>query len=148
MKNLLPLTAFLLLGTGAQALAGPVPSAAPTDSVKLIKLPNGDYTVPMRELQGTDESGKIMLHPEGPKTLVTVYVNGRHRHHHRFTLKSGSDCANAGATNAVPLRPAITGQPSQTLVSLPIENFASKNYVIDMQNATERRQFEEACAHL
>jgi hypothetical protein len=25
---------------------------------------------------------------------------------------------------------------------------SSKNYVIDMQNATERRQFEEACAHL
>jgi hypothetical protein len=146
MKNLLRLTAFVLLGTSA--LAGPVPSAGPTDSVKLIKLPNGDYTVPMRELEGSGEEGKITLHPEGLNTLVTVYVNGKHRHHHRFSLKSGSDCANAGATNAVPLKPAITGEPSQTLVSLPIENFSSKNYVIDMQNATERRQFEEACAHL
>jgi hypothetical protein len=146
MKNLLRLTAFMLLGTAA--LAQPVPNAAPTHSISLIKLPNGDYTVPMRELEGSGETGKIMLHPEGLNTLVTVYVNGRHRHHHRFTLKSGSDCANASASNAVPLKPAITGQPSQTLVSLPIENFSSKNYVIDMQNATERRQFEEACAHL
>jgi hypothetical protein len=146
MKNLLRLTAFLLLGTAA--LAQPAPSAAPTHSVSLIKLPNGDYTVPMRELEASGETGSITLHPEGPKTLVTIYVNSRHRHHHRFSLKSGSDCANASASNAVPLKPALTGQPSQTLVSLPIENFSSKNYVVDMQNDTERRQFEEACAHL
>jgi hypothetical protein len=146
MKSLLRLTAFVLLGT--PALAGPVPSAAPTDSVKLIKLPNGDFTVPMRELEGSGENGKVILHPEGLNTLVTVYVNGRHRHHHRFSLKSGSDCANASASNAVPLKPAVPGQPSQTLVTLPIENFSSKNYVIDMQNDTERRQFSEACARL
>ncbi len=42
----------------------------------------------------------------------------------------------------------MTGQPSQTLVSLPLNNILSKNYVIDAHDATERQQFKEACARL
>jgi hypothetical protein len=142
----LPIYLIVALTTSA-AFAQSSPAVAPTHSIKLIKLPNGDYTVPMRELTGSGVSGKVTLHPQGPKTLVSVYVFGSRKHKHRFNLKSGSDCMRSG-TGTVALKPAVPGQPSQTIVSVPIENFTSKDYVIDMQNATAERQFEEACAKL
>jgi hypothetical protein len=145
MKTSLALAA-LLLG-GSPALAQPSPSAT-SHAVPLIKLPNGDYTVPMRELEGSNMAGKVTLHRQGMSTLVTVYVFGNGRHKFRFNLKSGSDCAHASAAGAVALKPAVPGQPTQTLVSVPIENFSSKNYVIDMQDATAENQFREACARL
>jgi hypothetical protein len=146
MKTTLALAA-LLLG-GSAALAQPAPSATTSHAVPLIKLPNGDYTVPMRELEGSNTTGKVTLHRQGMSTLVTVYVFGNGHHKYRFNLKSGSDCVHASAAGAVALKPAVPGQPSQTLVSVPIENFSSKNYVIDMQNATAENQFKEACARL
>jgi uncharacterized protein involved in propanediol utilization len=48
-------------------------------------------------------------------------------------------------TAVAPLGPVIPGQPSQTLVSLPV-NLNSKNYAIDMQDTTSRQQFQEVCA--
>jgi hypothetical protein len=146
MKTSLSLAALVLWGSAA--LAQPAPSASGSHAVPLIKLPNGDYTVPMRELEGSAQTGKIVLHRQGLGTLVTVYVFGNGRRKYKFNLKSGSDCAHASAANAVALKPAVPGQPSQTLVSVPLENFTSKNYVVDMQNATAERQFREACARL
>jgi hypothetical protein len=149
MRFVLGLVGFGLLSTASFAQSpAPVPTAVPGHVIKLVKLPNGDYTVPMKELQGSGESGNVTLHPQGMSTLVRVYVFGSHRHKHRFNLRSGSDCVNAGATNAVPLKPAVPGEASETLVSVPIENFSSKSYVIDMENATNERQFPEACAKI
>lgn len=113
----------------------------------LIKLPNGDYTVPMSELMSSGTSGKVTLHAMGMKTLVTVRVNGGKRKH-AFNLHSGTDCSTLGVANNVALAPALTGQPSKTLVTLPIGDFTSKDFVVDAENANARRQFHEACARL
>jgi hypothetical protein len=134
MRAMLVLVGFgFTLGAGstpAIAATTPVPQAtAPTG---LIKLPNGDYTVPMRELEGSGTRGTVTLRPQGEKTLVTVYVFGNPTHRHTFRLHTGRDCT---ATNA-------------GTVSLPISNLTSKGYVVDANDATGQRQFAEACAQL
>ena len=131
----------------ASALAA-TPAPRPTAPTGLIRLPNGDYTVPMRELQGSGTNGTITLHPRGPKTIVSVYVFGNGKHRHTFRLHTGRDCTATNAGNVEALRPAFGGQRTQTLVSLPIADLTSKGYVIDANDATGRRQFAEACAQL
>jgi Cu/Zn superoxide dismutase len=133
------------LGDAARA-ATPSPQATPPTG--LIKLPNGDYTVPMRELAGSGTSGTVTLHPSGEKTIVTVYVFGSSKHRHTFRLHTGRDCNATNAGTVVAMQPAFGGQRTQTLVSLPISNLTSKGYVVDANDATGQRQFAEACAQL
>ncbi len=132
--------------TPAIAATTPVPQAtAPTG---LIKLPNGDYTVPMRELEGSGTRGTVTLRPQGEKTLVTVYVFGNPTHRHTFRLHTGRDCTATNAGTVAALPPTFGGQRSSTIVSLPISNLTSKGYVVDANDATGQRQFAEACAQL
>ncbi len=141
-----PFMVAVLFAAGGDAGAQSPPPGR--HAMHLIKLPNGDYTVPMSELRGSGTSGKVTLHPVGMKTLVTVSVTGGANRKHAFNLHSGKDCGTLGAANAVALAPALTGQPSKTLVTLPIGDFTSKDYVVDAENANAREQFREACARL
>jgi hypothetical protein len=145
VRGLVIVCALLALPTGA--LAQPSPQASRSYATPLIRLPNGDYTVPMKALLGAGMNGKVMFHPQGPKTIVTVYVFGNKKHKYNFNLHRGSDCAQAGVS-PIALNPAFGGQPSQTIVALPIENLASRDYVVDARNAVARSQFEEACARI
>ncbi len=131
------------LGYPVTALAAPTPGP-----LHLVKLPNGDYTVPMSELEASGTSGTVTLHPNGPKTIVRVRVYGPATRLHQFHLHTGSDCAATGAGSVVALRPAFGGQQSATLVSLPISDFTSKSYVVDAHDATQKNQFAEACARI
>jgi hypothetical protein len=140
------IAASFLTIAAAVAIGGSATNAAPTPPPKLIKLPNGDYTVPMSELEGSGVQGKAIFHPEGPKTLVTVFAYGPDRHKHFFDLHPGSSCSQLGVSGARNLSPAMTGEPSQTLVALPITSITS-NYVIAAQNATRNDQVHEACGH-
>jgi len=136
--------AFLLVT--AATIGATATYAAPTPPPKLIKLPNGDYTVPLSELQGSGVNGKAIFHPEGPKTLVTVYAYGPLLHKHFFDLHPGSSCSQLGVSGAVNLRPALTGIPSQTVVALPLSSIQS-NYVIAAKDATRADELHEACGH-
>jgi Cu/Zn superoxide dismutase len=145
-KNLLAIV--LVVTSLAAASAQQAPAPAGHHAVHLVKLPNGDYTVPMSELQGSGTSGKVTLHPMGLRTLVTISVSGNSNHKHAFNLHEGKDCDVVGGSSNFPLSPAMTGQPSRTVVSLPITNLTAKNYVIDAQNAMAKQQFKEACARM
>jgi len=141
------LLAVVLAGLSFGTAVAQSPAPAKSHAVSLIKLPNGDYTLPMSALQGSGTTGKVTLHPEGMRTLVTVTAFGPPKHLHDFHLHAASDC-DVAAANAIPLAPAMSGQPSQTLISLPLNNLLSKNYVIDAHDETERQQYKEACARL
>jgi hypothetical protein len=69
----------------------------------------------------------------------------------RITLHSGKQCHEPVYTGAAPtqvvLNP-VSQQVSQTIVALPLENLQSGNYLVDVQNATSRSQFNTACARL
>lgn len=69
----------------------------------------------------------------------------------RLTLHSGKQCHEPVYTGAAPtqvvLNP-VSQQVSQTIVALPLENLQSGNYLVDVQNATARSQFNSACARL
>lgn len=148
-KTIFALAALLACTPGAPAVAAPpAPSAPPHHAMRLVRLPNGDYTVPMNELLDPAWTGKVTLHPQGPKTIVTVTVYGGSPRRHALELHPGSDCQAFGAANSIPLNPAGTGQPSRTIVSLPITALTSKDYVVAVRNATESQQQREACAHL
>jgi hypothetical protein len=143
------LAAFVILGScGAGSATAATPAPAVTAPSGLIRLPNGDYTVPMRELQGSGAAGTVTLRPLGEKTLVSVYVFGKRRHQHTFRLHTGRDCSATNAGTVAALPPTFDGQRSQTIVSLPISDLTSKGYVIDANDATGERQFAEACARL
>jgi hypothetical protein len=143
-QTLLP----IVLAVGLLAAIAPVALRADqSPPPNLIRLPNGDYTVPMRELQGSGVHGTATFHSLTPtRTLVTVYAYGSLARRHAFSLQSGKDCSQLGSSGAQNLKPAITGQPSQTIVSLPITAITS-NYVIAARDATARNQFAEACGH-
>ncbi|MGP6157526.1 MAG: hypothetical protein ACLPYS_08475 [Vulcanimicrobiaceae bacterium] len=138
---------FALLATAAGAQQ---PSSPPTGGhvMHLVKLPNGDYTVPLSELESSGTSGNVTLHPEGLKTIVTVLVSGKMKRRHALSLHPGSDCNVLGTPKNIALAPARTGQPSRTIVSLPISNLTSSDYIVTAEDATARKRFEEACARL
>jgi Cu/Zn superoxide dismutase len=137
----------IALALGGAAVAA-TPSPQTTPPTGLIKLPNGDYTVPMRELAGSGTSGTVTLHPNGEKTIVTVYVFGSPNRRHTFRLHTGRDCSATSAGTVIAMQPAFGGQRTQTIVSLPVSNLTSKGYVVDANDATGQRQFAEACAQL
>lgn len=137
---------FALLAAGAGAQTPPQPTAGHT--MHLIKLPNGDFTVPLSELEDSGAKGQVTIRPQGLKTVVTIRVFGKPKHRHVFSLKSGTDCGVLGTPASIALAPALTGQPSRTIVSLPIEALTSQDFVVTAQDATARQQFKEACAHL
>ncbi len=143
-RNALALTFALLAGTGLAATAASAEMSSPPP--KLIKLANGDYTVPMRELQGSGVTGTATFHRMGMRTLVTVTAYGKKNKQHTFALHSGADCSQIGVAGAQNLKPALTGIPSQTLVSLPLDTISS-NYVVAAADATKRANFQEACGH-
>jgi hypothetical protein len=116
--------------------------------MRLVKLANGDYTVPMNELLDPEWSGSVTLHAQGLKTLIIVTVNGAQLRRHALELHPGADCASFGAANGIRLNPANTGVPSSTLVALPITNLTSSDYVVAARDATSSRQYKETCAHL
>ncbi|HEX3549422.1 MAG TPA: hypothetical protein VHT53_03565 [Candidatus Elarobacter sp.] len=65
-------------------------------------------------------------------------------------LRPGSDCTSprvANAPHSILLNP-FTGRVSETVVSLPISNLQSGNYLLDVQNATERQAAIDACARI
>jgi len=130
------------------ASAQPAPTEAPHHTMRLVQLPNGDYTVPMNELLDPAWTGKVSLRAQGLKTLVTVIVVGKEQRRHALELHPGSDCSSLGVANSIRLNPANTGVPSQTLVSLTITNLTSSDYVVAVSDATESRQYQESCAHL
>jgi len=146
LRSLATVAILGLCRTGSATAATPAPAVTPPSG--LIRLPNGDYTVPMRELQGSGAAGTVTLHPLGEKTLVSVYVFGKRKHEYTFRLHSGRDCSATNAGTVAALPPTFDGQRSQTLVSLPISDLTSKGYVIDANDATGERQFAEACAQL
>jgi hypothetical protein len=127
---------------------GSAASGTPQHVMHLVKLPNGDYTVPMNELLDPSWTGNVRLHPVGLKTLVIVTVKGTHLRKHALELHPGADCNAFGGADGIKLNPANTGVPSSTLVSLPITNLTSNDYVVAARDATSAQQYKESCAHL
>lgn len=67
-----------------------------------------------------------------------------------LTLRPGRDCQEprvANAPHSILLNP-FTGRVSETIVSLPLTNLQSGQYLLDVRNATARQQAIDACARL
>ena len=119
--------------------AAPSPSPVRTDAI---------IRVPLQERHGSGVRGTVTLSPQGPKTIVHVYVFSLPPFHPDLSLRSGSDCmdARSAATRMIPLSPVSTGQVSQTIVSIPLSSFSTSHFVVDLRDATSRAQFAQACA--
>lgn len=139
------LLAALTAGFQVQAQTNPE-AGARSHAVPLIRLPNGDYTVPMSELQGSGVTGNVTLRPQGLRTLITITVFGNRARTYALRIHPGRDCNALYPASSIALRPAVPGQPSRTIVELPISSL--NNYLITAQDTTERTQYQEACARL
>ena len=62
----------------------------------------------------------------------------------RFAVRA----KGSARASAIPLNPVNSSQLSETIVSVPISELRSRDYLIAIQNATAREQAVEACARL
>jgi hypothetical protein len=96
--------------------------------------------------------GTVRLYTIG-RTRTRVVIAIPRGGNYRFRMYPGSECSTsrARAASALALTPMNTavsnGPASETIVELPIEQ-VSKNYVVDVRNATDKAGVIAACTHL
>lgn len=107
-------------------------------------------TLQLRDMMhGGTNIGSVRLQPIGrTQTRVSLHLTAPHT---VVTLHRGSDCSDpryASAASAIALNPVANSQPSETIVNLPLTDLNSGNYLLDVRNATQTAEFEQACARL
>lgn len=110
-------------------------------------------TVTLHQLHGGDVFGTVQLQQIGrTRTAVILHFTGINAPQTVITLHQGTDCNDGRYAALVPqiaLNPVSSAsQTSRTVVELPISKLESGNYLIDVRNATQQRQFAQACARL
>ncbi len=106
-------------------------------------------SVPLEARHESGVHGTVTLSPQGNSTIVHVTMSPPRAGRAIVTLRSGSDCQDAvAASSSIPLAPVLSGQPSRTIVAIPIASFKKSNFVVDVRDMTTREQFVQACAHL
>lgn len=110
-------------------------------------------TVTLHQLHGGDVFGTAELKQIGrTRTLVTLHFAGINTPRAVVTLHRGSDCNDprfAAASRQIVLNPvSASSQTTRTVVELPLATLQSQDYLVDVRNATQARQFATACGHL
>lgn len=110
-------------------------------------------TVTLHQLHGGDVFGTIQLQQIGrTRTAVILHFTGINAPRSVITLHQGADCNDGRYAALVPqiaLNPVSSAsQTSRTIVDLPMGKLESGDYLIDVRNATQQRQFAQACARL
>ena len=153
MRHVTILATSLTLALSTAALAASTPSPSEQSAEAARKATAAAQKVDIALESRTGANGKVTLQRIGrTRTRVTVTIPGGTDR--TITLHRGTDCTDphyAGAT-AIALAPmnSTGANPpvSETIVELPLETLTSRDYVVDVRNATTRREFAEACARL
>ncbi|HEY0798895.1 MAG TPA: hypothetical protein VGD50_07070, partial [Candidatus Baltobacteraceae bacterium] len=104
-------------------------------------------TIPLEERHQSGVRGTVTLSPDGERTIVHVHVFGAPVFHPSLSLRSGPDCLDTMGA-ATRLSPPNSRQVSQTLIFVPMSALKKSHFVVDVRDASARKQFAEACAHL
>jgi hypothetical protein len=124
-------------------------ASAQTSAPKAAHTHSPDITVPLQERHGSGIHGTVTLHPQGKKTMVDVSMFSGPKHlRPALELYNGQDCVGTRPNKAIPLNPINTGQVSRTFVDIPFSAFRSRDFVVDVRDATQRAQASEACARV
>jgi hypothetical protein len=148
--QLYAVSSILAVGVGVGALVTANAGFAATPTA--VKAAN-DATAQAKALTYQIESGMgtVTLQRIGrTRTRIRVQLANPAAAGTRITLHSGRQCHEphaAAPVTSLALNP-VSQQVSQTIVALPLESLQSGNYLVDVQNATARSQFSNACARL
>ena len=86
------------------------------------------------------------------RTHTRVRVNFPHpQPGYHLGMYQGSDCVDnrlESMRSAIPLNTFSSGQPSSTVVNVPISELRSKNYLLAVEQSTQHHNAVEACGHL
>jgi hypothetical protein len=139
------LATVVLAGSGALAEAASTTPNAAALATKEAKA----VLIHLRDMGSGAEIGTMQLTPIGrTRTRVSLHFNGINTSHSVVTLHRGADC-NAAVARQFSLNPvSSSSQVSQTIVSLPLTDLRSGNYLLDVHNQTQAQQFAQACAHV
>jgi hypothetical protein len=109
-----------------------------------------DVVMPLEERNHSGVHGNVTLHPQGNQTWINVSMfSGPEHLRPKLELHPGADCNGAAmSSRPIVLNPINTGQTSKTFVSVPLESFKGKDFVVAVRDSTTRQQAVEACAHL
>jgi hypothetical protein len=126
----------------------PVPVEAATDATRAAK----EVLVKLEQRNSSTLTGSIYLREIGrTRTMVRVQLDNPAGHPTVLGVVRGQDCQGniySARASAIPLNPVNSSQLSETIVSVPISELRSRDYLIAIQNATAREQAVEACARL
>ena len=103
----------------------------------------------LQERHGSGVHGEVTLIPQGSKTDVKLNVTTPHNEPVTITIHSGRDCQDVlGPVSPTFTLNPVTHNQSNTIIAVPLSSIGSKNFVVDVRNATTRKSFAEACAQL
>jgi hypothetical protein len=126
----------------------PVPVTAATDATRAAK----EVLLKLEQRNSSTMTGSIYLREIGrTRTMVRVQLDNPAGHPTVLGVVRGQDCIGniySARASAIPLNPVNSSQLSETIVSVPLSELRSRDYLIAIQNATAREQAVEACARL
>jgi hypothetical protein len=141
------LTAFAFAGTAALAQTPSAQRAAELATQKAKAI-----TYQLMDRNSGVKIGTVTLQRiGGTRTRIRVSLVNPATAEPTVTLRSGADCQHpiiANAPHSPILLNRFTGHTSDTVVSLPLTDVSSGNYLVHVQNSTARAQAIDACAHL
>lgn len=143
-----PVALVALLSLGATATFAQTPAAKERAAELATKKAKA---VTLTDVYGHGEMGTVQLQQIGrTRTRVVLSVPGGTAPG-TLELRRGTDCnanRNAAAAAAIHLNPVNSSRISETIVDVPLDALQSGSYLVAVRNATQRRQFLQACARL
>jgi len=151
LRSSLPVLAVLA------ALVLPAPAAADSQSTAAAAAAAATSAakkvlVAIEQRNGSQTGGTVTLQVIGrSRTRVHVQLTNPSGRPLILAIVRGSDCLDnrqSALASTIPLNAVNSSQVSETIVEVPLSNLTSSNYLVQIRDATTRRQITQACARL
>jgi hypothetical protein len=146
--SILALLAVLTPLGPAAAAPSPSSAAAAADATRAARA----VLYNLEHRNGSRLGGTVTLQVIGrTRTRVNVQLANPAGHPLSLAIIKGSDCIDnreSALASTIPLNPVNSSRLSSTIVSVPLNQLTSKNYLVQIRDATARQQITEACARL
>jgi hypothetical protein len=139
---------IVTLGPAAAAIADTTQDQAARDATLAAK----EVLLKLDTRNGSTTGGTVKLQKIGStRTRIRVQLANPTGHPLSLAVVRGSDCVDnreSALGAAIPLNPVNSSQMSETIVSVPMSALTSRDYLVQVRDATAREQITQACARL
>ena len=148
----LPVLALVALLVPLGPAAAQTPNPTSVKAADLATKKAKQFLIQLEQRNGSTVRGTVGLQVIGrTRTRVSIQLLNPAGHPLSLAIVKGSDCVDnveSARASAIPLNPVNSSQLSTTVISVPINQLTSKNYLVQIRDATARNQITEACARL